>query len=67
MSPLAERIVNQLRSGPQQFSEIVDLNRDIPWPEFLRAWGEIRGMETLGRDGEGHYVLTTGNSGPLDC
>jgi len=35
MSPLAESIVKQLRAGPQQFSEIVDLNRNIPWPEFL--------------------------------
>ena len=64
MSPLAESIVKQLRAGPRQFSEIVDLNRNIPWPEFLRAWGEVRGMETLGRDDDGHYVLKSGNSGP---
>ena len=63
MSPLAERLASELRSGPRQFSELVDQHRDIPWPEFLRAWGEVRGLETLGRDDNGRYVLTSSNAG----
>ncbi len=62
MSPLAEKIVKQLDSHPQQFSEVVDLNREVPWPEFLRAWGEVRVMKTLVRDDDGNYLLTAGNS-----
>ena len=43
-TPLADRIVQEIRNRPQQFAETVDAHRDVPWPEFLRAWGEVRAL-----------------------
>ena len=60
MRPLAESILKEIRKNPRQFSEIVDQHRDVPWPDFLRAWGEVRGMAALGRDEDGHYILKEG-------
>jgi hypothetical protein len=60
MSPLARTIVDELRAAPRQFSEVVDQHRDTPWPEFLRAWGEVRSLATVGRDDDGHYLLKDG-------
>ena len=57
MSPLARTIMDELRAEHRQFSEVVDQNRNIPWPEFLRAWGEVRGLATVGRDDDGRYLL----------
>jgi hypothetical protein len=57
MSPLAQTIMDELRAAPRQFSEVVDQHRNIPWPEFLRAWGEVRGLATVGRDDDGRYLL----------
>ncbi len=57
MSPLAGTLVAQLRDRPSQFSELVDQHRDVPWPEFLRAWGEVRGREDLTRDEDGRYLF----------
>ncbi len=57
MSPLAQTIMDELRAEPRQFSEVVDQHRNVPWPEFLRAWGEVRGLATVGRDEDGHYLL----------
>jgi hypothetical protein len=57
MSPLARTIVDELRANPRQFAEIVDRHRDVPWPDFLKAWGEVRGIEALGRDEDGHYLI----------
>jgi hypothetical protein len=57
MSPLAQTIVDELRTNPRQFAEIVDRHRDVPWPNFLKAWGEVRGIEALGRDEDGHYLI----------
>lgn len=62
MTPLAERIVEELSADPQQFSQIADRHRDVSWPEFLKAWGEVRSLKSLGRDDNGHYVLS-GNAG----
>ena len=44
ITPLADRIVRAIRDRPQQFAETVDAHRDVPWPEFLRAWGEVRAL-----------------------
>jgi hypothetical protein len=60
MSPLAQTIADELRAAPRQFSEVVDQHRNIPWPEFLKAWGEIRGLATVGRDENGRYLLKGG-------
>jgi len=30
----------------------------VAWRDFLRAWGEVRGLEALGRDEQGRYVIT---------
>ena len=57
MTSLAERIVREIRNHPQQFSEAVDAHRDVPWPEFLRAWGEVRALNRLERDEDGRYHL----------
>jgi hypothetical protein len=57
MSPLAERIVTELKDNPCQFHDVVDAHMDIPWPDFLRAWGELRAAEILGRDDDGAYVI----------
>jgi hypothetical protein len=55
MSPLADRIMREICDRPQQFSETVDAHRDVPWPEFLRAWGEVRALNRLERDEDGRY------------
>jgi hypothetical protein len=38
MTPLAQAIVAQIRAQAQQFSDVVDSHRAVPWPDFLRAW-----------------------------
>src|SRR5947209_299529 len=57
MTPLAQAIVAGLRAQPRQFAEVADLHRDARWPEFLRAWGEVRALPSLTRDEDGRYVL----------
>ena len=57
MSPLAEAIVLELSANPRQFAEIVDQHRSVAWPDFLKAWGEVRGTPTLGRDEDGRYLI----------
>ena len=57
MTPLAEAIMREIRSRPQQFSETVDAHRDVPWPDLLRAWGEVRALNRLERDEDGRYHL----------
>ena len=59
MSPLAEAIAEELRAQPQQFSQVADRHRDVAWPEFLKAWGEVRTLKSLGRDDDGNYVLSS--------
>ena len=56
-TPLADRIVQEIRNRPQQFAETVDAHRDVPWPEFLRAWGEVRALNRLERDEDGRYYF----------
>lgn len=59
MSPLARTIMAAIRERPRQFSEIVDEHRDAPWPQFLKAWGEIRSTTALKRDEDGRYVVSS--------
>ena len=39
MSPLASTLIREITDRPQQFHELVDAHREVPWPDFLRAWG----------------------------
>ena len=32
---------------------------DVAWPDFLRAWGEIRAADVLKRDDAGRYLIST--------
>ncbi|MDP6572372.1 MAG: hypothetical protein QGI63_04245 [Rhodospirillales bacterium] len=57
MSPLASQIVAVLESTPKQFSEIADAHLDLPWREFLQAWGEVRAADIVKRDGDGAYYI----------
>ena len=57
MSPLAKEIAADLTRAPRQFSEVVDGHMGVPWPEFLRAWGEIRVADILQRDDDGAYFI----------
>jgi|HubBroStandDraft_6_1064221.scaffolds.fasta_scaffold2022441_2 hypothetical protein len=56
-SPLAAAMLGEIRARPQQFHELVDAHRDVAWPEFLRAWGELRRAGILGRDDDGNYLI----------
>ncbi len=57
MSPLASQIVTALERAPKQFSEVADAHLDVPWREFLQAWGEVRAADILNRDEEGAYYI----------
>jgi hypothetical protein len=59
MSPLAQAIVREIGDQPQQFADVVDAHLDVPWPQFLRAWGEVRAADVLTRDEDGRYLLKT--------
>ena len=60
MSPLAERLSADLRARPRHFAELVEAHAAVAWRDFLRAWGEVRGLAALGRDDEGRYVMKPG-------
>ena len=36
-------------------------HREVPWPDFLRAWGELRRAEILSRDEDGNYLIREAN------
>lgn len=57
MTPLSEQIRAELGKRPQQFSDLVDVHRDVPWREFLRAWGALRAANLLKRDEDGNYTV----------
>ncbi len=57
MSELAERLLQEVRDRPQQFSELVLAHMDVPWREFLKAWGELRTADVLTRDDDGRYLI----------
>jgi hypothetical protein len=54
---LAQTIVAELKAKPQQFDEVVDAHRDVPWREFLYAWGEVREANVLQRDDDGAFFI----------
>jgi hypothetical protein len=33
----------------------VEAHADIAWRDFLRAWGEVRAADVLGREEDGRY------------
>ena len=39
MSPLATNLKATLEAEAKQFHDVVDDNLEVPWPDFLRAWG----------------------------
>jgi len=57
MSPLATILHDTLRNEARQFDEMVDMHLDVPWRDFLRAWGELREAELLKRDDAGAYYI----------
>jgi hypothetical protein len=57
MSALADALIAKITAEPVQFSQLVDQHRDVPWPDFLRAWGEVRDRADLTRDEDGRYLF----------
>jgi hypothetical protein len=57
LSVLAALMLREIEARPQQFHELADAHRDVPWPDFLRAWGELRRARLLGRDDDGNYRI----------
>jgi len=57
MSPLAARIVEELRQTPRHFAELVDAHPDVGWRDLLNAWGEVRAAGVLGREEDGRYRI----------
>ena len=56
-SALAQRIATELRERARHFSEVVEAHADVPWRDFLLAWGEIRSADVLQRDDAGRYLI----------
>lgn len=57
LSPLARTLCHEIEGRPQQFHELADAHRDAAWPDFLRAWGELRRAGILRRDDDGNYLI----------
>jgi hypothetical protein len=57
VSPLARALVSELGERPRHFGELVEAHMDAPWRDFLRAWGELRAADVLGRDEDGRYLI----------
>jgi hypothetical protein len=62
VSPLARAIAAELSAQPRHFGELVQAHMDIPWREFLRAWGELRAEAMLSRDDAGRYGVSASPS-----
>ena len=62
MSPLACAIVAEVSAEPRHFGELVLAHMDVPWRDFLRAWGEVRGADVLSRDDAGRYLVSASPS-----
>ena len=54
---MASQIVAVLERTPKQFSEVADAHLDVPWREFLQAWGEVRAADIVQRDEDGAYYI----------
>lgn len=57
VSALARTLTEEIRARPQQFSELAEAHREVPWRTFLRAWGEVRAADILTRDDYGRYLI----------
>src|SRR5262249_55345966 len=57
ITPLATRILEELRATPRHFAEVVDAHPDVAWRGLLRAWGEVRAAGVLGREEDGRYRI----------
>ncbi len=57
MNALVEQLSAELAQRPRQFSELVDAHRDVPWRDFLKAWGALRAANVLKRDEDGNYTI----------
>ena len=57
MTSLADELRAELSRRPRQFSELVDAHRDVPWRDFLQAWGSLRAANILKRDEDGNYTV----------
>jgi len=64
VSPLARSLVEELQQRPRHFGELVEAHLDTPWAEFLRAWGEVRVADVLGRDDAGRYLIRVEAAAP---
>ena len=62
MSRLAEVIIAELRAQPRHFGQVVEAHMDVPWRDFLRAWGEVRAADVLARDDAGRYLISASPS-----
>jgi hypothetical protein len=57
MSPLATTLKTSLETEARQFHDVVDDHMDVPWQDFLKAWGELREIDILKRDDDGAYFI----------
>ena len=57
MSPLATTLKPSLETEARQFHDVVDDHMDVPWQDFLKAWGELREIDILKRDDDGAYFI----------
>lgn len=64
MRPLARQLVRELAERPRHFGELVEMHMDVPWREFLHAWGDVRAAAVLQRDDAGRYVVPEGAARP---
>ena len=60
MSPLASTLAATLEAEARQFHDLVDEHADVPWRDFLLAWGELREADVLMRDDAGCYYIGDG-------
>ena len=60
MTKLAQKLCRELQSQPMQFHDLVIKYKNVSWPLFLRAWGEVRGCDNLLRNDDGSYSIETG-------
>jgi hypothetical protein len=60
VSALSKTIKAALTEIPMQFAEVIDDHRNVPWRDFLKAWGEIRIEDILKRDDIGRYFIEGG-------
>ena len=57
MTKLAQTILAEIAAKPQHFHDIVNAHMDVSWRDLLKAWGELRAANVLGRDDYGNYII----------